>query len=312
MKSSSLYYNWLVLFVLNNMAIILGLYLPVNFPCVKINVRKISIVVFFVNIFSILISLIFIEQQSNDSDVGVKQIYLIFYTICINTIILNRYRYYVCFKNFFKTLLNISEFDVKECVLKKRVMKNVLYHNIKLLLMTFLFNMAVLYSAYTKNISHYHIIHEMMLFIVLSFESCFTIQGLEIMENITLKLTKDLKSLYKNFHEVPTAELKKCDNGDLILIGWISEAIDFNRKREALDDIEKLSRVHYAINNCIKRFNLGFGSSIVVVVLVSLAKGAVIFCNCYDDTYTNINLLLADSFELVFILVSFLRNIIQT
>lgn len=303
MKTSIyIHHIWIGVFLVNNVAIVLGLYLPINFPCLNFHLRKVSIVAFFLIICSSFISLIDIQHQN--VNVTFKQINLMFYTVCCSIVVVNRYRYCSYKKRILQTLFCINEFPANVRLLTRENLKDFLKNNAKLLFMIVLFICIIVCTVYLKNVINYHICHDSVLFIMLTVEMFFVIQLMEIIKYLSRMLTEKLRSLYKNFHKVPPAELKKSQNRDLVLIGWISEAIDFDRKKEAVEEIQTVSKLYYNLGNCIEEFNISFGGSILAVIVIFLLKFiALTFWIILNDPIENFDALLVNIFETSYILV---------
>lgn len=304
MKSKiCLKYSWISLLFLNILVTILGLYLPFNLPCLKLQFRRISIFVLFFIICSTLISLVDLQGFYNTNNVSCEQIYTIFFTGCCCIILASRYRHYYCAKIFYTTLLSISDCGLKDSLIAKTILKQILRKNIKLLLKVVLYFIIMVYSFCIKRKITYNFVNNNLLFTIVVFEMMLLTESLEIIQQISRNLRKDLKRIYKDFYKVPPAELKKTDNGDMILIGWISEAMEFNKKTESVVEMEELLRHYYLLENCVQKFNVIFGGSIFVVFLFALSKFSILLLKM-KVMKNNLGEVLNVIFESLYIFVS--------
>lgn len=295
--------KWFALCVLNNLVIILGLHLPISFPCFKLKLRKISIAVFFITICSTLISLNSITRLENKKYTGYHQIYIIICTSCSSMVLVNRFRYFLTANRCYSIVLRISSVYVKPFLIIKEDWKEILKNNSKLLLMILLFLITMGYSLYTKKSIHFHVIHQYLSYTILIFESLLIIWTMEIMIIISKILMADLKLIYKDFHRIPPAELSKSDNGDLILVGWISEIMDFNNKKDALARLQELSKNFLLLQKSVDDFNIAFGNSIIGLVLMFLTNLLPSIWLLLNDLSEGYRKVFADIFELFYILV---------
>lgn len=295
--------KWFALCVLNNFVIILGVHLPFNFPCFKLKLRKISIVVFFITICSAIISLNTVKRLENRKYTGYHQIYIIICTSCSSMVLVNRFRYFLTAHRCYSIILRISSVYVKPFLKIKDDWKEILKNNSKLLLMIVLFLVTMGNSLYTKKSIHCHVIHQYLSYAILIFDSLLIIWTLDIMIIISKILMADLKMIYKDFHRIPPAELSKSGNGDLILVGWISEIMDFNIKKDALSRLQELSKNFVFLQRSVDDFNVAFESSVICLVLMFLTNFWSSVWLLFNDLSDGYKTVFSDFFELFYILV---------
>lgn len=300
---NSLQFSWFILCILNNIAIILGLHLPFNFPCLRLKLSKLPVAIFFVIICSTSISLIDAERHGNKKYAWCQQVYTVFLTWCSCKIIVNRYRKPDCIKRLYCQLSSISEYNEKSVLTAKENATQTLKKIMKLFrIISFIF--IISYSVHTNESISYCIIHEYVMFTILIFESFLLIETLDILRK-NIKISRsDLKRIYKDFHKIPPAELQKSENGDLILVSWITRAMDFNHKKLATAHIRELFNIYFLLKECIDDFNVAFGSSICSIILVFTAKLLEIFWVSKIRKTGDCESLLAAIFDWLYILVN--------
>lgn len=300
---TSLQFNWLTFFILNNIAIILGLYLPFNFPYLKMKLRKLSITIFFVAICSTLISLIDIQQHGHKKYVCCQQIIIIFLTWSACKIIINRYKYFYCAERLYGKLSSIGKNNEKSGLQAKENVFGTL-KKITKLSSIIMFVAVVSYSVHTKKSIHYYIIHEYIMFTILIFESFLLTETLEILNNNSRILRTDLKRIYKDFHKIPPADLEKSENGDLFLVGWITKTMDFSHRKEAVAELKDFFNTYCLLKECVDDFNVVFDSSVSGIILIFITKFLDMFWVILNRNYEEYETLLAAIFDWLYILVN--------
>lgn len=287
--------NWIILKILNQVFTLFGLILPIR-EYVFIptdNSKKITgIVVFFIVCLSFL-SLNGIYCNSIEDGVRLKVtmdvIFLIVKTgLCISIVCMRAMQYDELQKFF--SILKMKCPQPDKLLLSKRnftekiVMKN-LYFVLKIVMLAVITssNIYVLYSVYKINFIYY--IFEILLYILLVFECWIVATILKIMKTIAEGLKETATEAYADFYRVPPADLKKTENGDFVVVGWLTEALNFRRDKQNILLMKNLSNFIVYFKDSIDIFNRVFGISISALILyfVLLFADICVSFNALED-----------------------------
>lgn len=290
-------YKWIVLWFLNIALIVLGLYLPLNFSCLKTNLRKTSVVVLFIIICSLLLSLIDIQRRYFENGVPFQQFFTILYTLYSCFILASRYKHYNYAQDIFSILLSLSNIQNKSCIIRTMMLDELILGNCKILLKAVALFVMLGYEAYTKSPAPYYVIHNAIVFAILVFEIVLVTEILELITKISNIIKNDLTYIYKDFYKVPPAELKKSNNGDLVLVGWISQSLDSSKTNESVVEMKKLLHDVYLLKRVIEKFNVVFQISVSISFIY-------LFSQCWELLWSpKASLLSVTTLKLIYICV---------
>ncbi|KAL1492049.1 hypothetical protein ABEB36_012548 [Hypothenemus hampei] len=83
--------------------------------------------------------------------------------------------------------------------------------------------------------------------------------------NVMSHFRRDIEQSYEDFHKIPAAEFKKLDNGDLVLLGWIKQALNCKNSSKNALRIRKIAAEVVIFMKNLKDYNQLFAISPLVI-----------------------------------------------
>lgn len=225
-------------------------------------------------------------EQNTLSEIFWDQILLIVPSVAYGLVLVLRYMTTKKQIQMIKLILTVQPHFIKKCWKQKLVdlLKTNFFLIIQFLLYIciFLTNVSLKIHKHGRNVLVYifedilQFIHSIELILVSSAFS-YLIYLIKLSETV-------LCERYSMFYRVPPAELSKTDNGDFLLVGWMTDAIHFRNWGEDILMFGELRWQIFSLSETFDLFNRIFGPMVLICIVnivvlyidLNLKKGDVL------------------------------------
>lgn len=269
--------NCIILEKFNGVFTLFGLPLPIKghadrYSSTNKSKKAIGIVLFFIVCLSFL-SLNGICHLNVDEDipfkVTVNYIFFILKTGLSISVVGMRAIKHEELQKFF-SILSIKLSQTNDCLPHRRGIQKIVIRNLFLTLKIVTlgvitsYKIYLLYKAY-KIYAIYYVL-EILLYMLLIFECWITAVVLKVMKAVAEGVKETAIEVYGDFYRVPPANLKKTGNGDFVLVGWITEALNSRSDKQNILLLKNLTYFIVQFKDGIQIFNDVFGVSILALI----------------------------------------------
>jgi hypothetical protein len=108
-----------------------------------------------------------------------------------------------------------------------------------------------------------------------------------LLQTVTLLESRVSNSMI-NYFKLPSQEIRKTDNGDLLIVGWFKAILDARKNVTPQDDIKTVSSSVVTITRCLLFFNQRFTWTLTLLFLhvsISLYQNVYNFTLDYEDFF---------------------------
>lgn len=282
-----------LIFSFNKIFIIFGLYLPAEQKCLKRQKLIVGIVLFLVIFQSLCLingKYILIVNNVNIIENILDCVKAFNDTFGSCLIILLRYWKSRQIKGIFKRIVFNWNYNIQTNNYSTKInngMIDIIKNHISFIFyITISFiptigNLCIyLFFFYHKTTLIYFIIQH-FISVILFMEYAMISILLKILKNLILKLKIDLLEYIKNYYKLATPDIKKVENGDIIIMGWVKSASELKSDEQILDLLKLIAIKLCNILEIIESFNKTFGMSVCILCCSILSCSFVIIENVY-------------------------------
>lgn len=304
---------WFTLPYLNMILIIFGLYLPIKVPksCSHQEKRKISGLVLFLIIGATVFSASWKYGLVEENLLNCYGILTTLVTGCsCCSIVAVRYFKFDKINTFFNTLLAIDTPSSIPSLIGKTeliiLFKMNIFSIVKCIIFIVLMVAEIIYNILFNKTPIYYHIPAIFLELTLFLESLAIFLISSVLQETVKWLEDSLEEHHSDYYKVPPANIKKTEDGNFILTGWISSALSYNKNGNHVELIKDLLYNTFQLKSVIEIFNNIFyaSTSVILVMIVFRFIDLVFRVVKYIEGSEKYQLLEIDIFKLLFWSVS--------